>query len=133
VVASVLVELTTIEVELQKLSDAEIEEVKDVYSVSVDVYVLDSLSVSELVELLDVTSDSDVKELLEGEGVAEGVSMVPDSLLNASDDVSEGSTKVVLDLIGHVYEGVSDSLAESLDDDKVVQYEKLSVVGVGSG
>jgi hypothetical protein len=31
-----------------------------------------------------------------------------------------------------VYEGVSDSLAESLDD-KVVQYEKLSVVGVGSG
>ena len=41
-VASVLVELTTIEVELEKLSDAEIEEVKDVYSVSVDVYVLDS-------------------------------------------------------------------------------------------
>jgi hypothetical protein len=119
-VASVLVELTTIEVELEKLSDTDIEEVKDMYSVSVDVYVLDSWGVSELVELLD------------GDGVAEGVSMVPDSLLNASDDVSEGSTKVVLDLIGHVYEGVSDSLAESLDD-KVVQYEKLSVVGVGSG
>ncbi|CAN9105693.1 unnamed protein product [Alternaria sp. RS040] len=94
-------------VELEKLSDAEIEEVKDV--------------VSELLALL------------EGDEVAEGVSMVPDSLLNASDDVSEGSTNVVLDLIGHVYEGVSDSLAKSLDDDKVVQYEKLSVVGVGSG
>ncbi|CAN9328165.1 unnamed protein product [Alternaria alternata] len=96
-------------------------------------YVSTGGSVSELVELLDVTSDSDVEELLDGDGVAEEVSMVPDSLLNASDDVSEGSTKVVLDLIGHVYEGVSDSLAESLVDDKVVQYERLSVVGVGSG
>jgi hypothetical protein len=85
--------------------------------------VLDSSGVSELVELLDVTGESGVEELPEGDGVAEGVSIVPDLLLNTADDVSEGSTKVlVLELIDSVYDGVSESL-EDLLDDAVVQYE----------
>ena len=84
---------------------------------------LDSSGVSEPVELLDVTGESGVEELPEGDGVAEGVSVVPDLLLNTADDVSEGSTKVlVLELIHSVYDGVSESLEDSLDD-AVVQYE----------
>jgi hypothetical protein len=72
-----------------------------------------------------VTGESEVEVLLEGDGVAEGVSIVPDSLLGASDDVSEGYTEVpVLELIDSVYEGISELLDDSLDDaDNVVQYE----------
>jgi hypothetical protein len=85
----VLVELTTILVELEELSDT-----KDVKELSV----LLTVEVSELDSLLE-----------EVEGMDE--------------DVSEGSTKVlVLELIDSVYDGVSESLEDS-PDDAVVQYE----------
>ena len=82
-----------------------------------------------------MTGESEAEELLEGDGVGDGVPVVPDSLLGASDDVSEGYTEVlVLELIDSVYERVSELLDDSLDDaDKVDQYEKLSVDGVGPG
>ncbi|KAI4627467.1 uncharacterized protein J4E87_004030 [Alternaria ethzedia] len=102
------------------LEDAEAveEEGKVVYSVSLYMDELDTSGVSELVELTDVTGESE-EDVSEGVTVGTGVSIVPESLVNDSDGVSEGKTKL---LVPEVTDSVYETSSES-----------LSVVGAGVG
>ncbi|KAI4655804.1 hypothetical protein J4E93_000519 [Alternaria ventricosa] len=101
------------------LDDAEVveEEGKVVYSVSLYMDELDTSGVSELVELTDVTGESE-EEVSEGVGVGMGVSIVPESLVNDSDGVSEGKTKLLVpEVTDSVYEASSESVDDSLNED----------------
>ena len=91
------------------------------YSVSLYMDELGTSGVSELVELTDVTGESE-EEVSEGVIVGTGVSIVPESLVNDSDGVSEGKTKLlVLEITDSVYDASSESVVDSLNEDD--QYE----------
>ncbi|KAI4711411.1 hypothetical protein J4E89_003976 [Alternaria sp. Ai002NY15] len=105
------------------LEDAEAvkEEGKVVYSVSLYMDELDTSGASELVELTDVTGESE-EDVSEGVTVGTGVSIVPESLVNDSDGVSEGKTKLLVpEVTDSVYETSSESVDDSLNEDD--QYE----------
>ncbi|KAI4668604.1 uncharacterized protein J4E78_002431 [Alternaria triticimaculans] len=105
------------------LEDAEAveEEGKVVYSVSLYKDELGTSGVSELVELTDVTGESE-EDVSEGVTVGTGVSIVPESLVNDSDGVSEGKTKLLVpEVTDSVYETSSESVEDSLNEDD--QYE----------